>query len=172
MAMIMSLFLPMAMSMSMTMPLMPVSMAVSMSMPMPPKNNTTPKLLHPEIPARTSLLKDTPYPLLRKPVMHNRMRSRQRVIHLLVRQEIENDENPARPQPLHQPAGRELRVLKVVEPETDTGNVKVAEAAVVGSERRGGRVGRVREVALVGVHFVGGEALRGVWVVMSVTGFS
>ncbi|KXH51268.1 hypothetical protein CSIM01_09658 [Colletotrichum simmondsii] len=155
MAMIMSLFLPMAMSVSMIMPLMPVSM------PMPPKNNTAPKLLHPEIPARASLLKDPPHPLLRKAVVHDRVRSRQRVIHLLVRQEIENDKHPARPQPLHQPAGRELRVLKVVEPETDAGDVKVAEAAVVGSEGRGGGVGRVREVALVGVHFVGGEALKG-----------
>ncbi|GKT66607.1 hypothetical protein ColTof3_13946 [Colletotrichum tofieldiae] len=151
---------------------MPVSMPVSMSiaslvsmivsvrmaMPMPSKHNPAPKLLQGEILAGASLLKDSPDPLLGEAVVHDRVRRRQRGVHGAVRQEVENDKHAAGPQPLDDAARRELRVCKVVEPETDAGDVEVAEPAVrvgSGGERRGVRIGRVREVALVGAHLVG-----------------
>jgi hypothetical protein len=78
-------------------------------------------------------------------------------VRLVMLQKIQNHQHAARLEPLGQPAGRQRRVVKVVEPEAYGGNVKVGE---LGRGERG-RVGVFRhaEVALVGVHLGGGEAL-------------
>lgn len=137
---------------------MPMIVTVTMPMPMPPKNNPFPKLLHFEILACAGMLEYRPHPLLREPVMLYGVCGGQRVGHLLVRQEIKNDENPARFQSLDETLRGQLRVLKVMEPEPDAGDIEAAEARGVG-EGRWVRVGRIREVSLVGVHFFGAQAL-------------
>ena len=74
-------------------------------------------------------------------------------------QEIQNDQDTSRLQPLGQPARRQCRVVKVMEPEADGGDIKVKELGR-GKLGRAGVLGNA-EVALVGVHLGGSEALAG-----------
>lgn len=75
----------------------------------------------------------------------------------LMRQKVHNDQHPAPPQPLGQAPRGTHRVLEVVKPQPDDGEVEVPEAG----PREGGRA-RVRggeEITSIRIHLVRGEAL-------------
>lgn len=76
----------------------------------------------------------------------------------LVGKKVQDEEDAAGLEPLGEPLSCEGRVVKVVKSEADGGNVEVVEFLLRG-ERLGVGVGGGAEVALVGVHFLGGQAL-------------
>lgn len=74
-----------------------------------------------------------------------------------VRQEVDDHEDPARLETRREPLRRQVRVVKVVEPEPDDGEVKAKELGV--AEGLWVLVTRHAEVALERDHLIFGEAL-------------
>ena len=84
-----------------------------------------------------------------------------------MRQKVQDNQHSSDPEPRCQPARRQRRVVKVVEPQPDGGDVELGEVGR-GKTRRV-RVRGAAQVALVGIHLGGGEALvwefyRSVWI--------
>lgn len=100
-------------------------------------------------------LKDGPHRLLREAVVRDPARVQLLVVLAaeLVRHKVEDEEHPARAQPLGQLPRREGRVLKVVESRAHARQVKVEKLGA--GQGRGAGVGRVEEVAYQGLTLVG-----------------
>jgi len=78
-------------------------------------------------------------------------------MHLLMRQEVKDEEDAAGTQTLDESASGQCGIVKVMEAEADSGDVEIEE--VWRGEGGWGWVVWKGEVALVGVHLVFGETL-------------